>query len=1083
MDVLDENEALKRFFAIESPEELNFEQLEQFITEDEQDFALQGHQDGVPAGQGLVPGVTQGVAQAQAPPANQPQPATLSTANQPVTASRPIVAKSAHAPLTHTQIIYDDRQYSAHLPLGLPDSPPDSGSEPYSPPEAKPQALMGSPGVTSPILNRSPVQPYPQPQPQPQQAQGVLGDLGQAAVGLDQVDLQDQMAQLSDYLNSSAAMLDLGSIPSMEAQQGVTQGVIQGDSDIIGMLAGEVPQEGLVGMGGAVEGGLLPAPAVPTDHQAGMQMGSLPQTDLQRRESILTHQAKKRKHSLTPENSIRRNSESPLEIQIKQEPGTEPCDVELGVDNAMFIDQEYEYAAGDGMAYTDTPYQFIKWLPYQNNKWHPLVDAAGQELPLVTYRVEADKGFNFSVVDDAFVCQKKNHFQVTCHVGINGPAKYVKTENGLKAVDSYQIHLHGIKVEALNSYIRVEQSQANRSKRPFQPVKIDVRSDQITKVTIGRLHYSETTSNNMRKKGKPNPDQRFFMLVVAVHAHCGDQNYTLAAHVSERIIVRASNPGQFENDVDVMWQKGQTQDSIYHAGRIGINTDRPDEALVVHGNVRITGHLMQPSDARAKENIEEVDPKEQLKNIGKVRIVRYNYIPEFAEQAGLPECDQIETGVIAQEVQDVIPDAVNETGDVQLPNGSSIDNFLTVNKDRIYMENVGAVKELCRLTDNLETRIDELEKMNRRLAKLKRLDSFKSTSSSGTFSRSGSNRSGVGYSKGHRKNSGGDSCKRKAQEEDACLTQRAMRIIIIILVFIMLFCIGSMVALYLLQLRETGSAQSTNPSFSEGIPGGQNGTAGGSFFPGDSTTSDSSETGREDMPFESVTIDDDCSAPDCHPMFCCNFPGPPDPESVKTDRSSEYDPSSNTESSIQDVGESSTSEETTVSERSELLEHMKRRDTRYKRDNLMANQVTNTFPVSSLMVDKLNIMNTTVCVEPCGQDGKYSYHISVPAYVPFQSFTLEINTTDSTRIWLCIPDVKMLCPDAENLPPEGQSLREGITHRWSIPVGYYVTSSYTFRITSLQSDFNCDSRVDGMGTDFVEYSFHFARNLTMCTQG
>ena len=31
----------------------------------------------------------------------------------------------------------------------------------------------------------------------------------------------------------------------------------------------------------------------------------------------------------------------------------------------------------------------------------------------VTYRVDADKGFNFAVADDAFVCQKKNHFQVS----------------------------------------------------------------------------------------------------------------------------------------------------------------------------------------------------------------------------------------------------------------------------------------------------------------------------------------------------------------------------------------------------------------------------------------------------------------------------------------------------------------------------------------------------------------------------------------------------------------------------------------------------------------------------------------------
>lgn len=44
------------------------------------------------------------------------------------------------------------------------------------------------------------------------------------------------------------------------------------------------------------------------------------------------------------------------------------------------------------------------------------------------------------------------------------------------------------------------------------------------------------------------------------------------------------------------------------------------------------------------------------------------------------------------------------------------------------MENIGAVKELCRVTDNLETRIDQLERINRRLSKLKRGDSLKSNS-------------------------------------------------------------------------------------------------------------------------------------------------------------------------------------------------------------------------------------------------------------------------------------------------------------------------------------------------------------------
>lgn len=42
--------------------------------------------------------------------------------------------------------------------------------------------------------------------------------------------------------------------------------------------------------------------------------------------------------------------------------------------------------------------------------------------------------------------------------------------------------------------------------------RVELVSSQVTKVTVGRLHFSETTSNNMRKKGKPNPEQRYFQV-------------------------------------------------------------------------------------------------------------------------------------------------------------------------------------------------------------------------------------------------------------------------------------------------------------------------------------------------------------------------------------------------------------------------------------------------------------------------------------------------------------------------------------------------------------------------------------------
>ncbi|XP_014662049.1 PREDICTED: myelin regulatory factor-like protein, partial [Priapulus caudatus] len=83
-------------------------------------------------------------------------------------------------------------------------------------------------------------------------------------------------------------------------------------------------------------------------------------------------------------------------------------------------------------------------------------------------------------------------------------------------------------------------------------------------------------------------------------------------------------------------------------------------------------------------------------------------------------------------MRDVLPDAVKETEDLELADGHRVDKFLVVNKDRIFMENVGAVKELCKLTDNLENRIDELEHVHRKLGKLKRVDSIKSNASTAT---------------------------------------------------------------------------------------------------------------------------------------------------------------------------------------------------------------------------------------------------------------------------------------------------------------------------------------------------------------
>ncbi|KFV45051.1 Myelin regulatory factor-like, partial [Tyto alba] len=478
-------------------------------------------------------------------------------------------------------------------------------------------------------------------------------------------------------------------------------------------------------------------------------------------------------------------TDSPVRSQDSRQATVKDCAAEV---------QEYD---SDGQnAALEKCCQALTWQPYQTSQWNSLFNSNYEKLPAVGYHIVTDKGFNFSTTDDAFVCQKKNHFQITVHIRMTGHPKYVKTQLGGKPIEKFYLKIFGIKATP-NQTVAIEQSQSDRSKKTFHPVKVDLPGDQITKVTLGRLHFSETTANNMRKKGKPNPDQRYFMLAVGLYAVSQDQFYLLSANVSEKIIVRASNPGQFENDSDVLWQRGHVPETIVYHGRVGINTDAPDEALVVCGNAKVMGRVMHPSDSRAKQNIREVDTNEQLRRITQMRLVEYDYKPEFASVMGIKNTR--ETGIIAQEVKELLPQAVREVGDVACNGGEKIENFLMVDKDQLFMENVGAVKQLCKLTNNLEVRIEELEQWNMKLARLKRMSSLKSTASEESKVSRYSRATSLLPSKKSVLLKSSKVCLSKTKES---FSVKIFRVTIIALIAIMALCALTISTLYLLSVHD-----------------------------------------------------------------------------------------------------------------------------------------------------------------------------------------------------------------------------------------------------------------------------------------
>lgn len=676
-------------------------------------------------------------------------------------------------------------------------------------------------------------------------------------------------------------------------------------------------------------------------------------------------------------------------------------------------------------------YQLLSWEQYRPEQWTTLHDSNYQTLSPPAYHVDTDKGFNYSTADESFVCQKKNHFQVTIHIGVDAEPQYIKTASGPQEIDFFQIKVFGVKLETPSHLVTIEQSQPDRSKKPFHPVRVSLPGGKMTRVTLGRLHFSETTANNMRKKGKPNPDQRYFQMVVGLYAVVKDESFLLTALVSEKIIVRASNPGQFETDGDTMWQRGVVQEALVCQGRVGINTDSPDEALVVCGNAKVMGTIMQPSDCRAKENIQQVDSEQQLKRINQMKIVEFDYKPEFASKMGIDHTHQ--TGIIAQEVKELLPSAVKDVGNVICSDGEKINNFLMVDKEQIFMENVGAVQQLSKLTDNLETRINELEVWNRRLAKLKSLTgSLRSTgrpqkhSSMSTISIP-------------------DACKtEKVQREDKshkyrrCLRHKVFQISVFALLATMAFCVISITTLYLVNLKEEDFGT---------IPGNSNTTE--TPLQTSSWTSTVLPTGTPGLWPPAV---DFCDLLYCDKVYCC--------------------PSST---------EGTTNSNITISKSTEIPVMKEKNIEDFYGQLKNAGDWTNTTIHSIMIKESQLVIDRKYCLrDECGP-GRYIFRVPVSEFVPVNmKVTLLMNSTEELVVHLCSFDESTVCSAQVDISTVSDSRYPSNTqgeHEWPLHVAHLYQSWYHFRST-VAGQADCSTNYQYAGALFTDYHFYFYRHCT-----
>lgn len=126
---------------------------------------------------------------------------------------------------------------------------------------------------------------------------------------------------------------------------------------------------------------------------------------------------------------------------------------------------------------------------------------------------------------------------------------------------------------------------------------------------------------------------------------------------------------------------------INNTGNVGIGTSNPTERLDVTGNIKASGDITAFSDATLKTNIRTLDSA--LETINKLRGVRYNR----------KETGEVGIGVVAQEVQKVLPEVVKQGSKLSVAYGNMVGLLIE------------GIKEQQTEINSLKDRISRLEKL------------------------------------------------------------------------------------------------------------------------------------------------------------------------------------------------------------------------------------------------------------------------------------------------------------------------------------------------------------------------------------
>lgn len=144
--------------------------------------------------------------------------------------------------------------------------------------------------------------------------------------------------------------------------------------------------------------------------------------------------------------------------------------------------------------------------------------------------------------------------------------------------------------------------------------------------------------------------------------------------------------------------------TILNDGKVGINTKVPTRHLSVFGDAdkQAGGDWKTYSDRRVKDNIQ--DYTNGLAEIAQLRPVSYNY----NEKSGYDDITTTFVGLIAQEVENVLPNTVSVHDATDGPSGLA--DIRQFDSSEVLWALVNAVKELKAQNEALKSRVEALER-------------------------------------------------------------------------------------------------------------------------------------------------------------------------------------------------------------------------------------------------------------------------------------------------------------------------------------------------------------------------------------